>query len=509
MRDPEPTRSALIPANSRVLTHDKSPAGRATELDLASDSVSQSLYQSLPHSQDSNNSFSSFASSVLPRLQASSGNLSQNTDVTIPSSVASFERGDNQKEMPRVGQTPQVSSADWRPAPAGFPMTPHVETKVQDRPLGNGPSSDTSPASLSSPASGGGTKRTSSGTMKRPLSHGVPSSGHGGHSRTNSTQSGRGRAGSLAAELKTKLTYAMLKVNNGWQKSNLNQIEQLTSQKASPTSATFRENVSRLGYHSPRSVAPNVMRRVSGDSSDSDSYVGSPNIDNFTPVSDSRARFVGEASSPPQPNSWSSRSFPQNPYGKPAAAPGVIAAHSNLAAATSKPVLAPPVDIAPASRARRLETSSYRPPSLPGHQYNHKQSPGLHGPQTPNQNPRATLIRTPTEQARAEKEALDTLMFMSSPGNSAYYAHTSHSSRGQPSPMGTEVRRTVGFGGVQSVGTPAQSTSSSSAAVSPGGLARSFAHIRKPPREVARILDEIEDEDSDGEEGPAGPSIRA
>ncbi|KAL9079262.1 MAG: hypothetical protein Q9157_001833 [Trypethelium eluteriae] len=344
---------------------------------------------------------------------------------------------------------------------------------------------------------------------KRPLSsHGLPLSGHAGHSRTNSAQSSASRTGSLAAELKTKLTYAMLKVNNGWQKNNLAQIEQLTSQKASPTSAAFRENVSRLGYASPRSVAPNGMRRVSGDSSDSDSYIGSPNTGNFTPISGSKARFVGGASSPPQMHSWSSRSIPQNPYGKPAAAPGVIAAHSNLAAATSKPVLAPPADIAPASRARRSETSSYRPPSLPGHQHKHKQPAGLRGPQTPNQNPRATLIRTPIEQAKAEKDALDTLMFMSSPGNSAYYAHTSHSSRGQPSPLGIEARRTVGFGGIQSAGTPAQSTSSSSAAVSPGGLARNFTHIRKPPREVARILDEIEDEDSDREEGLTGPRIR-
>lgn len=204
MRDPETTRSAFIPANSRVraiLAHDDLPEGRATEHRPSSNAVAQSLSHSLPNSQDSNHSFSSYASSAIPRFQASSSNLSQNTEVSIPSSVASFERSgqsEGQKDMARTGQTSQVSSADWRPAPAGFPIAPHIDTNVEDVALRNGQSNDTSPTSLTSPASVGGTKRTSSGMMKRPgSSHGIPSNNHASHSRTNSAQSNGSRTGGV------------------------------------------------------------------------------------------------------------------------------------------------------------------------------------------------------------------------------------------------------------------------------------------------------------------------
>ena len=246
----------------------------------------------------------------------------------------------------------------------------------------------------------------------------------------------------------------MLKVNKGWQKNNIDQIEQLASQKASPTSTTFSESISRRAYASPRPGVPNVARRASGDSSDSDSYLASPNIATFTPINASTSRFPIKSSSSPQTNSWSAGPFPRNPYAKHAAASGVIAAHSNLAAATSNPVLAPPPDIGPSARSRRVAMPSYSPPSLPG--THRKQPPTSRLPQTPTQNPRATLIRTPTEQAMAEKEVLHTLVSMSSPGNSAHYAHASQGSKGQPIPVGPEVRRTVGLEGIRPVRTPGQ-----------------------------------------------------
>ena len=204
MRDPETTRSAFIPANSRVravLAHDDPPAGRATKHRPSSNNVSQSPSHSSPNSQDSNHSFSSFASGALPRFQASSSNLSQTTEVTIPSSGASFEhlgQDEGHKEMARSGQTSQVSSADWRPAPTGFPAAPHVDTNVGNEGAQNGKNTDTSPTSLTSPASVGGTKRTSSGAMKRPhSSHGIPSNTHSGHSRADSVQSSGSRTGGV------------------------------------------------------------------------------------------------------------------------------------------------------------------------------------------------------------------------------------------------------------------------------------------------------------------------
>ena len=257
----------------------------------------------------------------------------------------------------------------------------------------------------------------------------------------------------LAADLKTKLTYAMLKVNNGWQRNNIDQIEQLASQKASPTSATFRESIRRRAYTSPRYTAPSLKRGGSSGSSDSDSYLGSPNTATFTPIKGSTIGF-GTQTSSPQTNAWPSRPFPQNAHGKAASASGVMAAHSSLAAATSTPVLAPPADISSPTRNRRSEMS-YKTPSLPS-SVHLKHLPNSMAPRTPGQNPRATLIRTPTEQARAEKDALDTLMFMSSPGNSASYAHSGQGSRGQQSPFRTEARKAVKFEGLRPVRTPGQ-----------------------------------------------------
>ena len=53
------------------------------------------------------------------------------------------------------------------------------------------------------------------------------------------------------------------------------------------------------------------------------------------------------------------------------------------------------------------------------------------------------------------------------------------------------------------------STSSGSAGASPAGLSRAYGQIRKPHVDVARILDEMEHDDSDKEEGAALAGVRA
>ena len=200
MRDSETTRSAFIPANSRVReahAHDDLPEGRATEHRPSSSAATYAFPLSLPNSQDSNYSFSSLASGAVPRFQASSSNLSQNTDVTIPSSVASFDhpiQGESQENMARFDQSSQISSADWRPAPAGIPITSPVDTNVHK----GAPMKDASPTSPTAPASIGGTKRTSSGMMKRPdSSHSLAPSWHGDHSSTNRIESSGSRTGGV------------------------------------------------------------------------------------------------------------------------------------------------------------------------------------------------------------------------------------------------------------------------------------------------------------------------
>jgi hypothetical protein len=81
-----------------------------------------------------------------------------------------------------------------------------------------------------------------------------------------------------------------------------------------------------------------------------------------------------------------------------------------------------------AARRRRSSTSA-APPSLPGTgQRKHYSDVGAsqRAPATP----RAGILRMPSQQA--EKDAVDTLLFMSSPKNSQHFPHTSQPA---PSPL--------------------------------------------------------------------------
>ena len=93
-----------------------------------------------------------------------------------------------------------------------------------------------SPMSLTSPASTNGAKRTASGHVKNALS--LPNtpltapSNNGHHrSRTDSISSTSSRAGELAANLKTRLGYAMHKVQNGWEHKDINEVEKLVGER--------------------------------------------------------------------------------------------------------------------------------------------------------------------------------------------------------------------------------------------------------------------------------------
>ena len=81
----------------------------------------------------------------------------------------------------------------------------------------------------------------------------------------------------------------------------------------------------------------------------------------------------------------------------------------------SGPTLAPPVDILP--RIQHPKTSHKRPAQL---QTKILPQPVVNTPSTPQRRPAAGM-RTPSQQAAVEKDAVETLLFMSSPGNSSYY----------------------------------------------------------------------------------------
>lgn len=93
--------------------------------------------------------------------------------------------------------------------------------------------------------------------------------------------------------------------------------------------------------------------------------------------------------------------------------------------------LAPAADIQ-AGRRRRSSVSHPPPPLLGASQRKHASDLGA-GPRTP-ATPRAGILRMPSQQA--EKDAVDTLLFMSSPNNSQRFPYNSQTA---PSPLRAEA----------------------------------------------------------------------
>jgi hypothetical protein len=197
----------------------------------------------------------------------------------------------------------------------------------------------------------------------------------------------------------------MVKVNNGWQSHNIDQVESLASHAVSPTSS----NSTLPGRHG-NSASPRLA-----------SLRGS---NNTTPASAVHSHFEG---------SW--------PAGS----------HSGPASTLASPMalsLAPPISLQPAApllrgnhHPRRNSNPAYSPaqllprshhgsPQTPQQTHHHARSLAAVG--TPNVDP---ILFSPHQNVR-EQDAIETLLFMSSPGNSANLKHAfPSSSSSQPLPQ--------------------------------------------------------------------------
>lgn len=196
----------------------------------------------------------------------------------------------------------------------------------------------------------------------------------------------------LSAELKTRLSYAMIKVNHGWQSNSLEEVETLASHAASPTSST-----STVHRRQGSSASPRIRLNAAPSSS--------------APLPYDSARQRRKSNSPPR------SSLP-------------------------KPTLAPPAAIQPSLNTNvprsnpRRNSNPHRTPTLLS--YSHTASP-----HTPAQLPtlqtgsrsRTTgdpMLFSPHQNVR-EQDAIESLLFMSSPGNSANLKHA-FSPTGSPGP---------------------------------------------------------------------------
>ncbi|PKS06005.1 hypothetical protein jhhlp_007839 [Lomentospora prolificans] len=238
-------------------------------------------------------------------------------------------------------------------------------------------------------------KRTADGKVKAQDISVITSPIRMGHSRNNSTVSiastTGSRIGELTSELKTRLSYAMVKVNHGWQGHSIDEVESLAS-RADSSSSSSSTLPKRRGSSASPALSNGPLR----------------SINNVTPP-------ASQSQSPYEP-SWPDSS--RRPFDSPRA---------NDA---SKPRggLAPPAPIQPGQTVGSLYGNSkptYTPTLL---SQSHTASPrtpiqgspyiSLSQP-TPRTRPVDPILYSPHQNIR-DQDAIEALISMSSPGNSAH-----------------------------------------------------------------------------------------
>ncbi|KIV98264.1 hypothetical protein PV10_01931 [Exophiala mesophila] len=296
------------------------------------------------------------------------------------------------------------------------------------------------------PSALSGSKRTATGDVKRSSVNGLAdvinsSSAAAVHSRTSSMVSDGSSAGNvqeISQQLRTKLKYAMLKVQNGWQSRNFDEVESLASQSPRSVVSAFHQPT-ESSLLSPRTVMARKYHRASSESDSSESTLA---VDN-------------------RPSTASPT-------------------HSS---ASPRRALAPPADILPSSRRRPTPNASYQKP----HPSHHQPRPLHPDRPMPNQ-------RTPSQNAVLEADAVETLLFMASPSNSGHYPPTRSSQdsssqffSSQTSPLRAQFSQT-------SMTSPkrvafAHQTSDVAAAAAASALERAAT--------IDKILDDLSDDSDD------------
>lgn len=334
-----------------------------------------------------------------PWLPSSSSTLSTSTvpegdsTSTRPAHIAPVHS--KLSEEARLASPPDARPGFAQPEPPRLDAAP-------DAP----PTGDTAAGSnpLASPVTQGSKRKADEPLMVPTAAMDTPVARVFAHKRNKSMDVHSGsRIGELSAQLKARLSYAMVKVQNGWEKQSLDELEEVHSQRGSPSSAPERGD--RLTFGSP--YLSHCRRRPSGVSDHSDQII-------MSPASDPTRSY---AITPPA-------------YWRPSSKPAIHAAtnlisitdtHSNSHIPTHHG-LAPAPEFQHNNRRRRSSVSLPPPPLLGSSQRKHYSDLGA-GPTMP-ATPRTGILRMPSQQA--EKDAVDTLLFMSSPNNSQRYPPVGH-----------------------------------------------------------------------------------
>jgi hypothetical protein len=295
----------------------------------------------------------------------------------------------------------------------------------------------------------------------------------------------------LSSELRTRLSYAMVKVNNGWQSNSIDEVESLASQAGSPTSSTSTLHGRRNLITSPRTNIASIQGQARGFSPNSITQAPTQDFDLYSrndPPSRTYESFWRDHSTNPLPAQRSSHAL------------------------SHKLSLAPPADIRPTPSSRRSHTPKFsNPPAIPGQGSN--SSLNTSTPRTPNgrtEYMEAKSLQTPSQKTIQEQDAMEALLFMSSPGNSGSMGHAfpppaRSQMSPQQSPLRTEfnVQPPLNRGAqVRRVEFEQAATSTSTGSSEAGdyaGKAKAVGRTR-PSDAIDRLLDEMGDSSSDEEE---------
>lgn len=470
---------------SAVSSHRRNPADKddATGIDMVNNTTTVAFHeasQSLPENTDtmSQRAHEQEDSTTAGSVPTSSNNSQSTVDghetvSTPPTSTSDGISSQNTNLERQHSQLSQLSHLAAAQEPLGSPSRP----------------------SISVPSTAG-QKRTANGEVKSASSISPERPQARGHSRNTSAvsnaSSAASRIGELSSELRTRLSYAMVKVNNGWQSHSIDEVESLASQAGSPTSSTSTLHGRRNPITSPRTA---MLANIQGHSS---------NISSVTQPPAGDFDLYGRHDQPSRTyeSFWRDHSTSSYPTHR----------HHSHQLANSPPMskgLAPPADIRPAPSSRRSDTQKFsKPPRMPSHGSNSPHN----GPRTPR---RADFRDTPAIQTSAQKtlqeqDAIETLLFMSSPGNSGNMAHAFPPPRTQASPQQSPLRAEfniqakVAHGRRVEFDTGATSGSAESSEAGPEYRTqiRGKGAVQSRARGAAidRILDEMADSSSDEED---------
>ncbi|RKF55428.1 hypothetical protein GcM3_201030 [Golovinomyces cichoracearum] len=275
-----------------------------------------------------------------------------------------------------------------------------------------------------------GQKRTADGHVKSESPNYSASISKTQHSRKISTVSNGSPANStrieeLTSELRTRLSYAMVKVNNGWQSNSIDEVESLASHRGSPSSSSSILQGRRHLHSSPR-VA---MAKIKGKKN------GGPNMaQSNSPDFDICCRL--DQSSRTYESFWRDHSVtdPLNHQNSP---------NRQARSSPASRALAPPAEIC-SSYPRsydNLKNNSKKVYIRPG--YNSHSPSSVSAPQTPQRIGSQRLgntINPPSQTTTQEQDAIETLLFMSSPGNLNNMGHILPPPKLQTSPQRSPLR---------------------------------------------------------------------